>query len=1081
MAYRTHFGQLDVDLRDIPPESVGPLVVQNLSIKGFCVLDPGFEGVALDRAVTDAEALNFYEVNGTVADGLLGPEGSASVADLEATPEAEEGIGVDLRMLDHAVTRIGYMLQPYVGLANLSFSHRSAGVVHRAGDVLGEPPELTEAEVSKWQTQFLRHRLMAILFLGPEVGRLELEPYDAKDADPFVLETTPGTLVVLCPDSLSHKHFCPGDSYALSAFFLTDVGRRRAPEGGWKLNPAARALEEWTTQRLSALKELEAREVEIEVPENWHKAMNHAFHRGQMAGIYGDGVHQTGVLDMDSWIGAASSGPDYAREVPLLRWDHSQYYDPDPEKLTAGKTCCRHGNFADGVELFDNKFFDIAIEEAKELDPHQRLILEQGYNALARMGMTKKDLGGSKGGVYVGCENQEWTTQLSAAYTSMDNMLAMFSGRVSFCLNMKGPAVTLTTEGASGLTVAHMAAESVLARGWQRAPTNDFALAIGVSLMLAPSAWTAPAMRSFLSIKGRCRTFDSSADGFIRGEGCAAMAIKAATTIVEGAIQPREDKAVLLGTIAGAASNHNGKAASLTSPHGPSEQECVAMAIRSAAVRPRDVEAVEAHGLGAPVRDAVEVNTHWRAHRRTMGEEVRDPLCLLATKTSVGNQVEASGALALLKAIYSAQWGHMAPLLHLHAANPYIDPFGQPLVLASEAVAFAGASSFTGVMSQGFGGTNVYVLSWGVESSAKVLPTPSVTTPEIAYWPGGGGQLERDLMPNETDGYFIVGTWSKWADPQRMERRGAAEYTFEVTLGENCWEQFQIWLDGKPDRSLHPGAPRMPQGCPVLGPQPDFQGGAEVARSTLAPTWMIDGRGGLAAGHERGEGIVQRLTAEGSKDEEALAGMDMDMLTISTTEVGLPGDKYEVLLEVKGKWRMVTWKKVSAAARAELPTGSSGAYFLGGSWSEWSLEEMRSDPSTPGLFTGEIQLPAIGAADFLVVRDMDWSQQFYPNPETASLEDPASVLGPDDLGYEFSRWRIEGRPGDRYSVHFLRSYDEAGVESRRVTWELQGEVGALADAATQPPAAEAAEQPTATEAAAPAGADVPEEPHDSDQ
>lgn len=1080
MAHRTRNGQLDVDLRNVPPEAVGPLIVQSLSIKGFCVLDPGFDEAALDRAVTDAEALDFYEVNGAVADGLLGLEGSASVADLAIAPEAEQGVGSDLSILDHAVTRIGYMLQPYVGLANINFSHRSAGVVHRVGDVVAEPPELTEAEVSKWQTQFLRHRLMAILFLGPEVGRLELEPYEARDVEPFVVDTPPGTLVILCPDSLSHKHFCPADAYALSAFFLTDVGRRRAPEGGWTLVPAAKTLEEWTTQRLSALKELEAQEVAIEVPETWHKAMNHAFHRGQMSGIYGDGVHQTAAFDMDSWIGAASSAPDYAREVPFLRWDHSQYYDPDPESLAMGKTNCRHGNFMDGVELFDNKFFDITVEEARDLDPHQRLILEQGYGALARMGMTKKSLGNTNGGVYVGCETNEWSVQQSTGYTSVDNMLAMFSGRLSFCLNMKGPAVTLTTEGASGLTAAHMASESVLARGWQRASTSDFAVAIGVSLMLAPSAWTAPDMRVFFSRAGRCMTFDSSADGFIRGEGCAAMAIKAATKIVNGVIQPREEKDVFLGTIAGAASNHNGRAASLTSPHGPSEQECVARAIRAAGVRPRDVEAVEANGLGAPVRDAVEVNSHWRAHRKVGGEDSRDPLCILALKSSVGNQVEASGALGLLKAIYSTQWGHMAPLLHLRVANPYIDPFGQPLMMANEALGFNGMSSFTGVMSQGFGGTNVYILAWGVENAAKVLPPPPVAPPEIAYWPGGGGEMESDMAPRERDGYFIVGTWSKWVNPQRMERRGAGEYAFAVTLGENRWEQFQIWLDGDPGRALHPGAPRMPQGCPVLGPDPDFQGGTEAARSTLAPTWIIDGRGGLA-GYEHGQGTIQRLTDEASKDEEALADMALDAFTLGTTEAGQPGDKYEVLLEVKGKWRMVTWRKAAAAEHAELPAGSTGTYFLAGSWNDWGLDEMHSDPSTPGLFTGEVQLPSEGMADFQVVRDMDWSQQFYPNPDAASLDDPDSVLGPDDLGYEFSWWRIEGSPGDRYSVHFLRSYDESGAESRRVSWELLGEVGALADVAERPAAAEVAQQPAVAEAGASADSEQPAEDARGDQ
>jgi len=266
----------------------------------------------------------------------------------------------------------------------------------------------------------------------------------------------------------------------------------------------------------------------------------------------------------------------------------------------------------------------------------------------------------------------------------------------------------------------------------------------------------------------------------------------------------------------------------------------------------------------------------------------------------------------------------------------------------------------------------------------------------------------------------------------------------------------------------------------------------------MAPTWIIDGRGGFA-GYEHGEGIVQRLTDSASKDEEALADMDMDAFTIGTTETGQPGDEYDVLLQVKGKWRMITWKKVSRAERAELPAGSSGTYYLAGSWNEWGLEEMHSDPSTPGLFTGEIRLPLAGSADFQIIRDMDWGQQFYPNPEAASLDDPDSVLGPDDLGYEFSWWRVEGRPGDKFSVHFQRSYATDGSEFRRVSWQLVDDDAALADAgertavleapaladttqqpasAEEPPAVETAEQRTVTEDTIPAeAAEQPAESH----
>jgi len=808
------------------------------------------------------------------------------------------------------------------------------------------------------------------------------------------------------------------------------VGRRRAPEGGWKLVPAAKALEEWTTQRLSDLKELEAQEVEVEVPETWHKAMNHAFHRGQMAGIYGDSVHQTASYDMDSWIGAASSGPDYAREVPLLRWDHSEFYDPDADNLAVGKTNCRHGNFMDGVELFDNKFFDMTVEEAAELDPHQRLILERGYGALASMGKTRKDLGNAKGGVYVGCETDEWTLQLNKGYKSVSNMLSMFSGRLSFCLNMKGPAVTLSTEGASGLTAAHMASESVLARGWQMTASNDFAVAIGASLMIHPSAWTAIGTRSFFSKTGRCQSFDAAADGYIRGDGCAAVAIQAATKIVEGgALKHREEKEdVFLGTVAGAASNHNGKAASLTSPHGPSEQECMTTAIRSAAVRPRDVEAVEANALGFPLRDAVEVTSHWGVHRRVDNEALKDPLCVLASKTSVGNQVEASGTLQLLKAIYSAQFGHVAPLAHLHRANPHIDPFGQPLLLANEAISFSGASSFTGVLSQGFGGTNVYLLTWAMENVAKVFPPPPVAPPQIAFWPGGGGEIEHELLPSEKDGYFIIGTWSRWETPQRMDRTAPGEYRFTVTLGENRWEQFQIWLDGDPKRCLHPEEPKAPRLTKVLGPDPTPEG----------HTWLVEGR-------------TESVPIEGSEAATALgdgtevsASDKLALQEVGGVDRALIGARYRVRLYATGKYRTVDWerltgrpedeaqKAVVAEAAKVLPPSS---YCISADWNGWGFEPM-TETDTPGVYALDVHLIRLGG-HFQIVRNRDLEQVFYPRSGGGLGSEPSSVCGPDDQD-EGRSWYLNGRRRNTFRIEFSR-VNENGLDVRRVSWTKTGD------------------------------------------
>lgn len=44
------------------------------------------------------------------------------------------------------------------------------------------------------------------------------------------------------------------------------------------------------------------------------------------------------------------------------------------------------GNFIDGVDEFDNKFFKISPRETRSMDPQQRILLQVAYEALESAG-----------------------------------------------------------------------------------------------------------------------------------------------------------------------------------------------------------------------------------------------------------------------------------------------------------------------------------------------------------------------------------------------------------------------------------------------------------------------------------------------------------------------------------------------------------------------------------------------------------------------------------------------------------------------------------------------------------------------
>lgn len=1000
--------QVDVTLGQLPAEAVGLEIVKKVASKGFCVIAPGFEDGTLEKAleeISEFDALQrWYKVNPIVQDGLLGAEGSSSIAELEPPDLDEEvrGDGEILTKLDYTITQLGFRMEPHLNRLGCDMSHRSVAVLHQAGEPDEEPVPLTEKQVAKWLAQFLRHKVMVTVFLGPTPGTLELKPYETDDTDILEIRTVPGTIVVLRPDLLSHKHFSPGRAIVMSSFFLSGQAPKRSAAGGTSMIPPARELDDWTMGRLRELK-MQMQEDspwDPQIPRDWQSAMNHLYHKGQMIAVRGTACKVPLFEDPDTFFQVATGAPDLVVEVPLLRWDHSEVYDPDPDSWRRFKSYCKHASFMDGIELFDCKMFSMSPNEAKSMDPHQRLILEVGYSALYHMGKRKNTLVNSTCGVYVGCGNLEWSVMPReadfGAFGATGGALSISSGRFSFTLGLKGPSMTLDTEASSGSSSIYLSAESVQRKG--RSTPNDFAVAIGAHLVLAALWWPTHCASGWLSAEGRCLTFNASAAGYVRGDGVAAVAVKCLTELVDGSYVTN-DQDPLIGSIAGAMMNNNGKGASLAAPHGPAEQEAIAEAIRNASVSPFDVDAVETSGTGAFLADAIEVGSLLRAHR---SEDHKEPLVLMAAKSSIGNQIETSGILSFLKSIYSSQWGMVAPNLHLRQANPHMDAFDQPCGFATDCLEYRMQSSFVGIMSRGFGGSNVYLLTWGQVNVDKVPPpAPPSLKDSILYWPGGGGELEGDMRPSKT--YTIVGSWSLWGVTEPMDVEGDGMYSFTVTLGENRWEQFQIWLDGDSARALHPAQAKASKDSPVSGPSAEAAG----------LNWQIDGRGEIVG-----------VPAE-------QGGARLDYHSIANADSGQPGDQYRIHLCVAGRWRTVTWEKLQAGApKEEAPVSMSGRYFVTGTWNDWSLQDMESDPATGGFFADALLLRNGG--EFQIVRNKDWSQVFYPNKPKATSQDSSEVLGPDDLGHGLN-WFLDGKAGDTFRIQFQRSV-ATGQDAKAVSW-----------------------------------------------
>ena len=119
--------------------------------------------------------------------------------------------------------------------------------------------------------------------------------------------------------------------------------------------------------RLRELKEknLNSQFWDPDIPREWQSAMNHMFHKGQMIAVKGEACKVPATESPDAFCMATAFAPDYPQDVPRIRWDHEEVYDPDPESWRNFKSYCKHGSFMDGIELFDCKMFSMSPNEAR--------------------------------------------------------------------------------------------------------------------------------------------------------------------------------------------------------------------------------------------------------------------------------------------------------------------------------------------------------------------------------------------------------------------------------------------------------------------------------------------------------------------------------------------------------------------------------------------------------------------------------------------------------------------------------------------------------------------------------------------
>ncbi|MGA5704465.1 SDR family NAD(P)-dependent oxidoreductase [Peterkaempfera bronchialis] len=439
----------------------------------------------------------------------------------------------------------------------------------------------------------------------------------------------------------------------------------------------------------------------------------HTHDPADLIAIVGMAGRFPGAPDADSLWTLMMERGDAIRPVPADRWDTSRQIDP--EKQIQGV-----GGFIDGVDLFDAGFFGISPREAAAIDPQQRLLLEVGWRALEDAGQPAAALAGTRTGVYVGASWHDYEllrierSAQPTPHSLVGNALDVIAARLSYVLGLRGPSMAVETGCSSSLVALHLAAQAL------RQGEIEAAVVGGTNLMLNPHVTVGLTHFGGLSPEGRCKAFSATADGFVRGEGVAALYLK---TMQRALADGDRIHGVVVRTVV----NNDGGGDSLVTPSPDGQEDLLRRAYTDGTVPYGAPAYIEAHGTGTGRGDPIEAT----ALARVLGSRrpADSPLYIGSVKTNIGHLEAGAGMAGLFKLLLALRHRTVPPSLHSAELNPAI-PFDElnvrvardPLPLPATGPVYVGVNSF------GWGGTNAHVVLMSPPEQATEEPSASAPT-----------------------------------------------------------------------------------------------------------------------------------------------------------------------------------------------------------------------------------------------------------------------------------------------------------------------------------------------------------------
>ncbi|KAI1090949.1 hypothetical protein F5B19DRAFT_493920 [Rostrohypoxylon terebratum] len=475
--------------------------------------------------------------------------------------------------------------------------------------------------------------------------------------------------------------------------------------------------------------------------------------------VIGFGCRFPGGADTPSKLWSVLRDPEnLSKKPPTDRFNVDAFYHPvgtHHGTTNATQSYWLEDSERSNVAQFYAGCFNIQPAEVDAMDPQQRILMEVVYDGLCASGQPMEKLRGSDTAVYVGlmCDGyqsmltSDWETFPRYTVTGVER--GILANRLSYFFDWHGPSMTVDTACSSSMVALDQAVQVL------RSGKSKMAVAAGANLILTPgiqhpyssSIAENPTLTKIivmhineaslgmLSPSGRCAMWDTSADGYTRGEGVAAVFIK---TLSQALADNDPIQCILRET----GVNQDGRTPGLTMPSSSAQarliQECYARIGLDPVNNPSDrPQFFQAHGTGTQAGDPQEADAISSAFFPPKSPATDDGNKMLvgSIKTVIGHTEGIAGVASIIATSLALKNGIVPPNPHFRNLNPKVAPFFKNLDIPTTPVAWPttdGGVKRASVNSFGFGGTNTHAIleeyvpipKTNVEASPSVLFTP---------------------------------------------------------------------------------------------------------------------------------------------------------------------------------------------------------------------------------------------------------------------------------------------------------------------------------------------------------------------